>query len=631
MSNQIGVKNLFKFGLKAGKPFVEIDRTSPIKKAPNPENCDNHQHQSQHLISEQKSQIQARQPEHQKSNDSGNSRDHGHSSDLTQPKSHDDPVDFQASIFSSMKKDKENMDFYTSYNRSRENLHKTLEKQAEEAEIYQLRQNLIFKTIMPLPEYICVSEPFPIDCFPDEAKQLIKSVAHALQVQLEAVGTTLLGAIFIAARGNFKVTVKDRYFEALTEYLMVSLPSGGLKSAILDTFRAIFDDIEKDLQAKYNISINKKESELEVLKAIVKNIKAEYLCNIKTTDAQKIKTKANTMAKELEPIKKGIRDIINAKPRLLIDSPTMKELAMEMSRQGEAIGLFEAEGGIFKYRLRANHDNVLLKGYTMEAFDESTYTNGSIAMRHPCLAICALVQPGIAEDFYGDESFKDHGFVQRFLPVFPSKIQEWKVEQISLNPEIFELYEKKIKTLLKIKRPKGQAGGRTLHELKLEPESLSLFEKFAAEVKSRVHAGAFKGCEAFGNKLAGHAVRLAGAMHLLQHDEPHRSKINGFSMEAGIALARFYEAHVKFICDSDRVKCQYYGKKILKWMDKHKKTSFSERDACRGVGHCKVIDIRTGLSLLEKHHYLTQYHKSTGQVIVVVNPNYFEHRYLFHH
>ena len=63
------------------------------------------------------------------------------------------------------------------------------------------------------------------------------------------------------------------------------------------------------------------------------------------------------------------------------------------------------------------------------------------------------------------------------------------------------------------------------------------------EIEDHLRNGWFERYTAFGNKLVGHAVRLAGAVHFLKVVDPQIHTIDGESMKSGIALAEFFRVH----------------------------------------------------------------------------------------
>ena len=143
------------------------------------------------------------------------------------------------------------------------------------------------------------------------------------------------------------------------------------------------------------------------------------------------------------------------------------------------------------------------------------------------------------------------------------------------------------------------------------------------KISIQMHGGKFKQCEALASKLAGHAVRLAGAVHFLQNDKPWEKLIDSSAMKAGIALAEFYAEHAIFAFDKKQNDSIVYARKILKWIKRHCIVKFGQRDAQRGVGHCKINQIEAGIDLLQKNKYLAQHINYKGEMIYITNPNTF--------
>lgn len=190
-----------------------------------------------------------------------------------------------------------------------------------------------------------------------------------------------------------------------------------------------------------------------------------------------------------------------------------------------------------------------------------------------------------------------------------------------MTDDITDLISSKIRSILKINRPESRDGERTYHTIQLTDDSRDLWSQFAAVCRDKVQNGFFPNCEAFGEKLAGHAIRLAGTVHFLKYDFPHEHRIDATSMEAGIALAEFFAKHAVIAYGENSQLGIKYALKILKWMDCHRRTQFTERQALRGVGHCKIIDIRAGLEVLEQHGYVGRYFNAKT-TYCIVNPQY---------
>lgn len=505
---------------------------------------------------------------------------------------------------------------------SRERKEKVESRMFDAAQINFYREQLKSSPIMELPKQLEVCAEIPMTKLPASMARLINEVADHLQVPTEAVVSALIGTLFISARGNFQIKVKNGYTETLTGYMLVGMPSGGRKSAIVGFFRRVFDEVEQERQIDFDLNSPEVSISQRVLKKIVKQTETELLHELKDEAGLEPDEIAIIIAKELAPLEMKLMKA-SSRPRFLVDSPTMKELAMIMACQGEAIGIFEAEGGLYKHRIRPNADNIILKGHTMEPYADETSTAGSAVMRAPCLATCLFVQMDVAEKLFANTELKDHGVLPRILPIFAAWTRGVKkTHTADISEESVELYENKIRTLLDISRPEGADDERTWHTIGLSPDALDVLNGFRQDINGYLHEGSFDNFEAFGEKLAGHAIRLAGAIHLWKHEVPHDSLISNSSMDAGVELAKFYTEHAMAAFNMDRLQAIEYAKKILKWHRRVRKPEFTKQYAQNRIGRCTADQIQAGLDLLERHGFLGQYLKPRGGVICIINPNY---------
>lgn len=484
------------------------------------------------------------------------------------------------------------------------------------------RQQLAQRPICSVPTDFDIRAEFPLSVLPPDMARITGEVAESLQVPIEAVGSALIGAIGIAARGNFQIGVKPGYNEALTVYIMVGLASGGRKSAIVGFFRRIFNTVERERQIAFDTDATECMLTKGILKSMKKLVQKEELAILLPEGALSYTETAAIVAEKLKPIQEGI-DKVYWRPRFLIDSPTLKELAVAMGTQGEAIGIMEAEGGIWKNRVLSNVDDILLKGFTMEPFSDETSTAKSVILNAPCLAICSLVQMDVAETLYSRSKLKDHGVLPRILVVF----SKWRggpkrVDIPPISTDVTALYEDKIRSLLNITRPEGQKEVRTWHTIELSPEARAVLLPFEQEVSWRIHEGHFANFESFGEKLIGHAIRLAGIVHLCEHQEPHAHSIGAKAMQAGIHLARFYSLHAMAAFDLERLQAIKFAHKILEWLRREPKPFFTRREAQRALGRCQAPEVQAGIDELERCGILGQHMTPTHSLQCILNPNF---------
>ena len=162
---------------------------------------------------------------------------------------------------------------------------------------------------------------------------------------------------------------------------------------------------------------------------------------------------------------------------------------------------------------------------------------------------------------------------------------------------------------------------RTFHILALSSAANARIRRYGSDIDEQIRNGHFEKFPAFGAKLAGHAVRLAGAIHLMTNFEPQSEEINNQSIQAGIAWAEFFRIHAEAAFTPEARDGIAYAQKIYIWMKRHRPYTFKEREAHRGIGSGRhsAPQVRAGIDELERCNLLRKYITS-GKVLCVVHP-----------
>lgn len=506
--------------------------------------------------------------------------------------------------------------YYHSWERRTTQEQRAMDNENIGAAIAQLSQRPIF----PLSMEITVLAYPPVDRLPDNARNLVYTVTSAFGVPLEMALGCMLAAAFIAARGKFKIRVSDRHVESLTAYLLLSAASGQRKSSVVEFFLKIFQDEEALLQSQF--ATKGRETARSVLRIVIRKREAELAERFADLAAQHGLEIAETMLADefadLERLKKSNSKRL-AVPRLLANISTPEKLADEMALNGEAMGIFDAEGGALRKIIGSPHMlDLYLKGYTGERFTSETKTAGSVHMTNPVLASCIVAQPKVLEAAFQNDDVVGRGLMPRFLPLFvPPRMGGWDGVPREIPADLIEWYEEHVRRLLRIRLPDSGNEERKLHILELSPEAKAEVDRYRKLVEQQIANGWFDRYAAFGNKLVGHAVRLAGAVHLLKFDDPHTHEIDDESMACGIALAEFFRLHAATAFTPEARDGVTYAPKILIWIRRHGVVHFSENLAQRAVGHAKIAQVRAGLDELARHNWVGSLITSVGRTYVV--------------
>jgi hypothetical protein len=212
------------------------------------------------------------------------------------------------------------------------------------------------------------------------------------------------------------------------------------------------------------------------------------------------------------------------------------------------------------------------------------------------------------------------------LPVFlPARRAEQMSFPTDIPPDSLDWYGGLVRRLLSIRRPAAAENDRTFHILGLSSEARARIGHYGRNIARQIDDGRFESYRAFGSKLAGHAARLAGAIHLMTHIEPQSEEITDRSMHAGIEWANFFRVHAEaaFTPEArDGIACAL---KIYKWMKREGRWTFPERDAQRGIrsNTHSIAQTRAGIDELARGNYLRRCITGKG-AICVVHPRAYE-------
>lgn len=493
--------------------------------------------------------------------------------------------------------------------------------------IHGVRQQLANTWVWPLPETPDVRAVMPVNRLPTKALELVQACATSIGTHPEVLVICLFAAMFTAARGSFRIQISEHHIETLTGYFIVSAPSGHKKSAAMETFRRVFVDIENERQARY--CGEGRLDEGKILKAAIKKAEsglAQKLLQM-TQKLGSPEAARASMTEELRAHQQLLRKFKKGSslPRILADVTTLEALPFEMEAQGEALAIMEAEGSAWK-RLKSTPNDIVLKAFAGEPSASDTKTLGSVSLKAPVLSICILAQPVVLKDVYDDTRSVERGLVPRILPyIAPGRILIDNPSGMPIQASLLDWYDAHIRALLAIQRPVGEEGERTFHTLTLAPDAKTEFEAyshFCRGLEKNVNGVEAGGYRSFLNKLPGHAVRLAGAIHLMKCPDPQKRQIDRDSVAVGAAFADFFREHAAVAFDPTARDGITIANKVLKWLHKHPCSNFSVRDAHRGVGsnNHKSDQVEAGLEVMQANGYIRGIIMSSGQLRYVVNP-----------
>lgn len=436
--------------------------------------------------------------------------------------------------------------------------------------------------------------------------EFCEAVAEGLQVPFELVLINALACVAVAGQRKFKVQVRPDYTEPVNIYALAALPPGERKSATAEACKRPLIDWETEAQEEARESIRNILSERKTLEKAIEAKRAKA-GNAKTPeDRRKLIDEVKALETELPEVP--------AAPRLLIDDVTPEAIPAFMEGQQERAGIIEAEGGLFdllagRYSKGVPNLDAVLKFWSGEAVHVDRRSGQNIVLHDPALTICLSPQPEVVRGLADKPGFRGRGLLGRFLFLLPrSRVGSRDTEPRPTPQAVKARYAAKVRGLLALPWALGSDGKPVPYILQIAPDAYREWADFHRDVEAELRPGGELELIAdWGGKLHGAAARLAGLLHLVEHDAPHLHSIGLGTMQQALGLAAVLTEHAKaafaLMGAEPDIEC---AKHILAWIVDRRVDAFQAREAFEKVKgrYPKMEQVRAGLSILEERAYI---------------------------
>lgn len=436
--------------------------------------------------------------------------------------------------------------------------------------------------------------------------EFCEAVAEGLQVPRELVLINALATIAVAGQRKFKVQVRPDYFEPLNIYALAALPPGERKSATAEVCKRPLVDWEAEAQEGARENIRNIVSERKTLEKAIEAKRARAGSAKTAEDRREIIAEVKALEAELPEVP--------AAPRLLIDDVTPEAIPAFMERQQERAGIIEAEGGLFdilagRYSKGVPNLDAVLKLWSGESVHVDRRNGQPIVLHEPALTICLSPQPEVVRGLADKPGFRGRGLLGRFLFLLPkSRVGSREVEPRPIPQAVQVRYADKVRGLLALPWALGSDGKSVPYLLQIATDAYREWTDFHRDVEAELRPGGELELIAdWGGKLHGAAARLAGLLHLVEHDAPHLHPIGLGTMQQALGLAAVLTEHAKAAfalmgADPD-IEC---AKHILTWIVDRRIDAFQAREAFEKVKgrYSKMELVKAGLSILEERAYI---------------------------
>lgn len=363
-----------------------------------------------------------------------------------------------------------------------------------------------------LPDGVQGLPDFPTEALPDDLSLLVRMLAAAVQVDEAMAAGFALGLASAAIVGRVEIQPKQSepwHTEAGQLFILCQGESGERKTPVLRALKAPLESWLDEQRQGVRAANRRIMNRVEAIRAACRR--------------ERDPGRAAALADEADKL----ADSLEAEPEFLLGDLTPEAVGKAAEDHAGRVAIVRDEAdfldaltGDSAYgKGAAVNLGAILNGYTNEAFHGQRIGRGEWHLPRCSVAICLGVQPGILRRFAADADGTDRGLQPRFLYFLPSsKIGKRRDRGGPLPSSVLAWWEKAIRRLASI--------ARTGEPLRLCFDSFADAARgaFFERIEPRLLTDLGGPLKAWGGKLVGNTVRLAGLLALLEgRDEVTRS------------------------------------------------------------------------------------------------------------
>lgn len=388
---------------------------------------------------------------------------------------------------------------------------------------------------------------FPVNALPDWLAEYVYQTGEATQTPEDLPGCLSLSALGAIAGGKAVIEVRIGWREPLNVFATVAMEPGERKTPVFMRIMAPLIAAEEAAAEAERETIERARAAQKVARQTAERAISEAA---KAEGAERDTRLAEAMLLAAAAGKMSVP----AAPRLLADDSTPEALASLMAEQGGRIAVLADEGDVFDLMAGRYNPNagpnlaIYLKGHAGSPHRVDRKGRAPEYIPAPALTLGLAVQPDVLRSIAGRPGFRGRGLLARFLWSVPASALGYRSPgACPVEAAVIEAYEENMRSL---------AGAfRTLSDpalLVLTPEADARVLAAEKEIEPLLRPGGeLRPISDWGAKLVGHAVRLAGLLHIAQDPTPGAwlRPVEADTIEYAWDLARYFKAHALIAFD----------------------------------------------------------------------------------
>lgn len=446
------------------------------------------------------------------------------------------------------------------------------------------------------------SKLYPLELLGNVLAPAIEQISYFTSSPVEICAQSFLAAASLAVQPHYDVVVDDKE-NPLSLNLFTISPSGGGKSSA----------------DKYALKEHKEHQ---------KNLWAEYLKKFKENERKvcayneaKKKVLRDRKLKSPEQIDEALKSLGEAPvqvlaPHLILEDLTTEALMTQLDSGLPSLGIISDEGGQLLGGYSFNSDNAkkTAAGITKawEGSDISIIRASGINLRLYGKRVCfhLMAQPKMASEFMQNEDFKDQGFINRMLIVWPENPigkREFEQGSVADNP-LIEPYYNRVKFLLNkaVRYSPKFENALEPKKIYLTKEAADFWRNYRQDIEYKLKEGEVYGeIQSFATRAAQNALRLAGLLAVFDGEE---ESVSLSYIQRGCGLATYYVDEYKRIFESSMLDSKLLNaQKVLDHIKEQKKyTTFHLAQIYqKGPSAIRNAESARGvLRVLEEHYHI---------------------------
>lgn len=360
--------------------------------------------------------------------------------------------------------------------------------------------------------------------YPAFTRTVVGEIASAQAVGFDIVLLSFLASIAVADRGKHRVVLSNGSENSLSLIMHVGAESGAGKGRALEESLNFFRQWEKTACQKIEEENKTRAGKNELTLARIAALKRIYSKGFDPEIAEQILAER---AHLLEPLRC---------PHFLLNDVTAPAYMQELVEYGVATRL-ESDG----MPLPAETMRIVNKAWSGESCRRTRLTMPDGVVHDPFVVDLVMTQPEFFHRHISDPDAVASGRLARTL-VYLYDNADFVPQQPAheLNSEIRKLFYDKLSELLRYSETESQT--KTL--ILVERDAEQLFHDANRTWHEQCHHdGYLYKVKDFGERMGQHALRLAGILHLAEHQIDSSIKINAETIQIAINMTEIFASH----------------------------------------------------------------------------------------